>query len=61
MKSTAMKGKCLHCGRRTAKGAAVLRYRYIKKDDFHMLNCTLCFTIVTALTKKDVMRQINGS
>ncbi len=58
MKSTAVKGKCLHCGRRTIERKPVLRYRYIKKEDFHMLNCIKCFTIVTSITKEGVMRQV---
>ena len=61
MKYMGVKGKCLHCGRRTAKKEDILRYRYIKTGDYHILKCALCRTIVIAPTKEDVMRQIDGS
>ena len=56
-----IKGKCLHCERRTTKGKPVLSYHYFSSYKEHVLFCTNCGSKWIATTKKDVMRQINGS
>ncbi len=58
VKSTAVKGQCLQCGRRTAKRRNVLRYFNFKAKSFHLLECTQCLSVWTGETKEDVMRQV---
>ncbi len=58
VKSTAVKGQCLQCGRRTIKRKPVLRYSYVKYAELHMIHCTVCSTYFESNIKEDVMRQV---
>lgn len=53
-----IKGKCLLCERARKKGHPVLRYKYVKTTDRHVLQCTICKTEWEGNTKADVMRQV---
>ena len=57
MKWIPMRGRCSMCGRMRASNKPVLKRKFLKSQNVHIMVCSVCSSEWIAATEEDIIRQ----